>query len=118
MKFDEMDEDNERLETFCVRFTRLQDYIGDKLIPVLLYLIGEPYKPFCYRLGQAEKLDWLVDTENFFTIRSHRNLLVHEYLGDSDEFLFGINEAISATPYLCDIVERITSYEKKISVIN
>lgn len=42
----------------CV-FWRLQDTIGDKLIPALLRALGEPQGAVIDNLDRAERLGWL-----------------------------------------------------------
>ena len=51
---------SEQVEAFVSRFGRLQDNIGDKLMPALLAYLQEPIRPVGEMLAYAEKLEWLI----------------------------------------------------------
>ncbi len=51
---------SESLEAFSGRFFRLQDTIGDKLLPAWLLAIGELPKTAMDNLAKAEKLEMLL----------------------------------------------------------
>lgn len=56
----ETDDDlSERLEAFTSRFSRLQDTLGDKLIPQLLLALGEKQSTVMDNLDKAERLGWI-----------------------------------------------------------
>ncbi len=71
----------ERVEAFVGRFGRLQDTLGDKLLPVLLLALGERTGPAIDNLDQAERFGWLT-VEPWLGMRSLRNQMVHEYVED------------------------------------
>ncbi len=79
----EMDADlAERVEAFVGRFSRLQDTIGDKLLPALLIALGEKNAAVMDNLDRAERLGLIVSAEQWLTMRSLRNQMVHEYVED------------------------------------
>jgi uncharacterized protein with HEPN domain len=71
----------ERVEAFVGRFGRLQDTLGDKLLPVLLLAVGERTGPAIDNLDRAERFGWLA-VEPWLGMRSLRNQMVHEYVED------------------------------------
>ncbi len=72
----------ERVEAFVGRFGRLQDTIGDKLLPVLLVALGETPASAIDNLDKAERLGLIVSADEWMTIRKLRNQMVHEYVED------------------------------------
>ncbi len=49
----------EKVEAFVSRFGRLQDHIGEKLIPRFAALLGESPKTMLDALGFAERMQWI-----------------------------------------------------------
>lgn len=72
----------ERVEAFVGRFTRLQDTLGDKLLPQLLAALGEKTGPAVDNLDRAERLGLIASTDEWFVMRKLRNQMVHEYVED------------------------------------
>lgn len=72
----------ERLDAFVSRFARLQDTIGDKLLPTLLIALAESTGPAMENLDKAEKFGLLVSADAWMEMRRLRNQMVHEYIED------------------------------------
>ena len=72
----------ERMDAFVGRFGRLQDTLGDKLLPTLLDALGEPRGPAIDNLDRAEKFGWIDSADAWMAARRLRNLMVHEYIED------------------------------------
>jgi len=72
----------ERVEAFVGRFGRLQDTVGDKLLPLLLDALGEKTSAVIDNLDRAERLGLLKSADEWMTIRNLRNQMVHEYVED------------------------------------
>lgn len=72
----------ERVEAFVGRFGRLQDTLGDKLLPVLLKALGEKTASAIDNLDRAERLGIIRSADDWMTIRELRNQMVHEYVED------------------------------------
>ncbi|MEQ1556895.1 MAG: hypothetical protein ABL915_08880 [Gallionella sp.] len=73
----------ERVEAFVGRFSRLQDTLGDKLLPALLSALGEKTASVMDNLDRAERLGLIVSAEQWLIMRSLRNQMVHEYVEDT-----------------------------------
>jgi hypothetical protein len=97
----------EKIDAFVSRFGRLQDPIGEKLIPRFAALLGSEPKSLLDNLAYAEKNDWLDSAETFVSARKLRNLLVHEYMAEAELFLESLQAADEATHMLIDVVTRI-----------
>lgn len=98
----------EKIDAFVSRFGRLQDHIGEKLLPHFAALLGENPKSMLDVLAYAEKMEWLESAEVFIGARKLRNLLVHEYMFDAEIFLQALVSAKDATEMLFEIVRRIS----------
>ncbi len=72
----------ERVEAFVARFGRLQDTLGDKLLPQLLRALQERPGSALDNLDRAERLGWIESTDSWIAIRQLRNQMIHEYIED------------------------------------
>lgn len=72
----------ERVEAFVGRFGRLQDTVGDKLLPLLLTALGEKSSAAIDNLDRAERLGLINSAEEWMVMRNLRNQMVHEYVED------------------------------------
>lgn len=72
----------ERVEAFVGRFGRLQDTMGDKLLPLLLAALGEKTSAAIDNLDRAERLELLQSADEWLTMCNLRNQMVHEYIED------------------------------------
>jgi len=72
----------EQLEAFTSRFCRLQDTIGDKLLPVWLDILNEKTKVSIDNFDKAEKIGVLSSVDRWLELRQLRNQMVHEYIED------------------------------------
>jgi hypothetical protein len=97
----------EKIDAFVGRFGRLQDHIGEKLIPRFARLMGEQPKSLLDVLAYAEKMQWLDSAEEFIGSRKLRNQLVHEYMTSSELFLEALLAANEAFSLLIETVSRI-----------
>ena len=90
----EYDDDlSERLDAFVSRFGRMQDTLGDKLLPSLLRLLAEKPGSALDNLNKAEKLGLLASVIQWLDVRNLRNKLIHEYMQDAEEFALALNQA-------------------------
>lgn len=97
----------EKIDAFVARFGRLQDHLGEKLIPRFAALLGSMPKSLLDNLAYAEKAGWVANAEEFVGARKLRNLLVHEYMNEAELFLESLQAADEATQMLLDVVSRI-----------
>jgi len=70
----------EKVEAFTSRFSRLQDTVGDKLLPAWLNALGEQTGAAIDNLDKAEKLGVLASADQWLEIRQLRNQMIHEYI--------------------------------------
>lgn len=106
----------EKLDAFVGRFGRLQDHIGDKLLPRFSALVGAQPKSLLDLLAYAERMNWLESAEEFIGVRKLRNLLVHEYMSSEELFFEALQSADSATKMLLDVVAGIQNYAQQIGL--
>ncbi|CAK0752088.1 DUF86 domain-containing protein [Gammaproteobacteria bacterium] len=97
----------EKIDAFVSRFGRLQDHIGEKLIPHFAALMGESRKSLLDVLSYAERIGWVESAEAFVRTRKLRNLLVHEYMTDATLFLEALQASEGATRLLMDTVANL-----------
>lgn len=86
------------IDTFIYRFSKIQDYMGEKLFPSVLILLGE-YKSFmAFRdtLNKLERLEIIPSVAKWMEFRESRNTLTHEYPDNEDEITEGIKLALIA----------------------
>ena len=106
----------EKIDAFVSRFGRLQDHIGEKLIPRFVALLGGTPKSLLDNLAYAEKAGWVEGAESFVSARKLRNLLVHEYMSEAELFLEALQTADEATRMLIDIVDRVEQQARKLEL--
>lgn len=97
----------EKIDAFVSRFGRLQDHLGEKLIPRFAALLGEAPQSILDVLAYAEKKQWVESAEVFIGARKLRNLLVHEYMTDTQLFLQALWSAREAAEMLFRTVATI-----------
>ena len=90
------------LEAFTSRFCRLQDTVGDKLLPAWLLANGEQVKTAFENLSLAERLNMIPSAEEWVEIRLLRNQMVHEY--------------IESVEILADALNRAQAYQSQLRV--
>jgi hypothetical protein len=90
----------ERLDAFVSRFGRLQDTIGDKLLPALLTALAEKTGPAIDNLDKAEKFGFIESADTWMEMRRLRNLMVHEYIEDLAMLASALRNAHAFVPTL------------------
>lgn len=94
------------------RFSQLQDTIGSKLFPILLLGLGEDISnmPFIDILNKLEKLSIIDSAEKWFALREIRNLVSHEYPGNEEDVVYGLNKLYQKSLYLSSLLNKLISY--------
>lgn len=82
----------ERVDAFVSRFGRLQDTVGDKLLPVVLDALGERRGAMIDNLNRAEQLGLIDSAEQWMALRDLRNRMVHEYIEDAKQLVDALNK--------------------------
>jgi hypothetical protein len=90
----------EKLDAFVSRFCRLQDTLGDKLLPIYLRSRMEPVSTVLDNLNRAEKLGLILSVMDWVESRNLGNSLVHEYTEDINLLRQSILRAIELVPML------------------
>ncbi len=75
------DEQIDILDRFIFRFTKTVDFMGKRLFPELLNVLGERDEDMFFRdmLNRLEKIGILNRVEDWNSYRERRNSLTHEY---------------------------------------
>ena len=97
----------EKIDAFVGRFGRLQDHLGEKLLPAFARLLGGQPKSLLDVVAYSERMGWVESAEEFIGARKLRNLLVHEYMTEPELFHEALITAKSATELLFCIVTAI-----------
>jgi hypothetical protein len=105
----------ERLDAFVSRFGRLQDNLGDKLLPQLLDAMAEPVGAVIENLDRAEKLGWLSSADTWLEIRKLRNQMVHEYIEDLAILTSALQAGHAYVSVLIDTAKRLTTQIDKLA---
>ncbi|MBU3694043.1 MAG: hypothetical protein FGM40_04355 [Rhodocyclaceae bacterium] len=101
----------ERLDAFTARFGRLQDTAGDKLLPTLLQLLGEPLGSALDNLERAARLGLLSgDSEDWMAARALRNRMVHDYIRNPALLSEAVSAAHAAVPMLVHFAASCREY--------
>lgn len=97
----------EKIDAFVGRFGRLQDHIGEKLLPAFARLLGGQPKSLLDVVAYSERMGWLENAEEFIGARKLRNLLVHEYMTEPELFCEALFTAKTAAQMLFRVVVAI-----------
>lgn len=106
-------EGGEMLDAFISRFGRLQDTLGDKLLPAMLRASQEQTGTQLDNLLRAEKLGWFDSSERWIEIRSLRNRLIHEYMDSSSDLLQALLAALESVELLTNCQHNLATYAKQ-----
>lgn len=98
----------ERVEAFVARFGRVQDTLGDKLLPAWLAANGERTGAFSENLDRAEKLGLIDDAQAWIDMRRLRNQMVHEYIEDPLVLASALMAGHAYVPILAEVAQRLT----------
>ncbi len=98
----------ERIDAFVARFGRLQDTLGDKLLPVFLQVMGECPGTVLENLDRAEKLHLIESADLWMAARKLRNRMIHEYVCDMNELAQALELAHQHIPMLEAARDKLT----------
>ena len=99
------------IDQFLFRFSKLQDSMGEKLFPTMLFLLGEDFsrKPFIDVLNRLEKME-LLYKDRWMSLRQIRNDVAHEYSFNTEELVDSLNDILNIKSELLSIYDRFYSY--------
>lgn len=112
-QFNNLSEENLAiLEMFASRFTKLQDALGNKVLPAILELTQEPgeYPSFIDKLHRLEKIGAIPSTVDWQNFRKIRNQFVHDYPDDGDLNAANVNAAHEQAIKLQQVFEHIKKF--------
>jgi len=103
------DEQIRELDQFVLRFAKLQDAMGNHLLPSLLSFFQEPYedRPMLDKLNRLEKLGYFCDVEKWQESRKTRNKFTHDYPDDPEKNAAQLNLASESAAWLYSILIKI-----------
>lgn len=104
----------ERLDAFVSRFGRLQDTVGDKLLPALLTALAEKTGPAIDNLDKAEKFGFLESVDVWMEMRKLRNQMVHEYIEDLTVLTSALRSGHAFVPMLIACARKCTAEARRI----
>jgi len=92
------DEQIRAIDQFILRFSKLQDTMGNRLFPLILQYLGESFenRPMIDKLNRLEKLGFIQQTEQWHLLRNIRNQFTHDYPNDPDKNVAQLNIAFQA----------------------
>ena len=100
---------SERVDAFVARFGRLQDLLGDKLLPAWLKAMEEGVGAVLENLDRAEKLGLIDGVDDWLAVRKLRNLMVHEYIDRAETLHMALYAAHSHVGMLEQTAQRFKS---------
>lgn len=104
----------ERLDAFVARFGRLQDTVGDKLLPALLSALAETPGPAIDNLDKAEKFGFIESADVWMELRRLRNQMVHEYIEDMAVLSSALRSGHAFVPTLVAAARRCVAEAERI----
>jgi hypothetical protein len=104
----------ERLDAFVSRFGRLQDTVGDKLLPALLDALAETPGPAIDNLDKAEKFGFIASADGWMEMRRLRNQMVHEYIEDMTVLTSALRAGHAFVPTLVTAARRCVAEARRL----
>jgi len=102
-------------DQFLVRYSKLQDYMGAKLLPSVLELTYEQGElaAFIDKLNRLEKIGALPSASEWLELREMRNQLAHEYPDDPAIQSSLLNKAYKNARRILEILTHIKAFAEK-----
>lgn len=101
------------LDQLAYRFTKLQDTLGQKVLPTIFELAQEPIAPdatFVEKLNWLERMGALPSAEEWKQLRVARNAIAHEYPDDYELRASAINRFFDGAIQLLKLYEYVSVY--------
>jgi hypothetical protein len=102
----------ERVDAFVARFARMQDTIGERLVPELRRHMLETPGAALDNLNRMEKLGLLVSVTDWVEARNLRNALIHEYMQDTSAFADALNRSRERVSLLVQTYNALHDYAR------
>ena len=101
------------LDQIAYRFTKLQDSMGEKILPLILVLAQEPIlssATFAEKLNRLERLGAIASVEEWKKLRVARNAITHEYPDDPELRLVAIKRFLDGAANLSLLYRFVAHY--------
>lgn len=106
----------DKLDAFRVRFSDLQDIVGNKLFRGILLLEDEQPGTMIDILQKMEKRGLLHDVNAWRIMREIRNTFSHDYPESISEKAEALSQALTASTQLLTILDNIQHYLERYSL--
>ncbi|WP_111640074.1 hypothetical protein [Marinomonas shanghaiensis] len=102
-------------DQFIVRFSKLQDVMGAKLLPAVIELTHEEGEltTFIDKLNRLEKIGALDSVEQWLRLREMRNQFAHEYPDDPEIQSALLNKAFGMASQLLQCLDHVVRFAVK-----
>jgi len=94
------------------RFSQLQDYLGDKIFPLIPEFVGKSTISFVDTLNFLEK-EGIIDANEWKNLRIIRNFLSHNYSEDKEELEDNLKIALQKIDTLLLFTDNLLNYINK-----
>lgn len=96
-------------DQLVLRFARLQDTMGARLLPAVLEHLQEPFedRPMLDKLHRLERLGYLPSVERWQELRVISNRFAHDYPQDDTLKAAYLNEGAAAAGGLREVLDRV-----------
>lgn len=101
------------LDQIAYRFAKLQDTMGEKVLPLILELAQEPVPPnttFAEKLNRLERIGAIPSADEWKKLRVVRNALAHDYPDDPELRISAINHFLQGTENLSSLYRFVREY--------
>lgn len=102
-------------DQFIVRFSKLQDAMGAKLLPAVIELTHEEgeLNTFIDKLNRLEKIGALDSVEQWLKLREMRNQFAHDYPDDPEIQSALLNKAFGMAEQLLQCLQHVIGFAAK-----
>ncbi len=109
------DEQVQDADQFILRFSKLQDVAGARLLPALLEYLEEPFatQPMLDKLNRLEQLEFIPSVERWQYLREIRNRFTHDYPDDPERNSVNLNLATEAA---IELRTTLASLQKRLAL--
>lgn len=90
------------LDMVTLRFGKLQDIIGSKIMPLILEILAEDAVTFIDKLNKLEKLGYVSSADWWLELRELRNQIAHDYPNNEQQVCANISLLVQKSAELLD----------------